>query len=365
MKTVELPTLFSSTSFNKKQYWKIKVEEKEDHAVIVVKYGLLNGKETVVETPIYKGKNIGRSNETTPFSQAVSQAEAKWVKKKHTGYFPQEEQKSFVPLPMLALDFTKRGNSINFPCYVQPKLDGVRAILKDGNLYSRTGHQFPHLTHICNELMKTNLVLDGELYSTLLGFQDIVGIVRKQKIREEDISRLRKIIFVVYDVICLDDDYQNRFVTLNEFFEANSLKFSKLHLTEQCDTRENVEDFLKKYINDGHEGLILRNFTGKYHLNYRSKDLQKYKLFKDAEFLIVGATQGTGIEEGLVIWECETETKTKFTVRPKGSHEERVEYFKNAERYIGKKLTVKFYEYTEDGIPRFPVGIAIRDYEDF
>jgi hypothetical protein len=34
-----------------------------------------------------------------------------------------------------------------------------------------------------------------------------------------------------------------------------------------------------------------------------------------------------------------------------------------ADSFIGKMLTVKYQEMSPDGVPRFPSGIAIRDYE--
>ena len=37
--------------------------------------------------------------------------------------------------------------------------------------------------------------------------------------------------------------------------------------------------------------------------------------------------------------------------------------FKYGRDYIGEMLTVRYQELTDDGVPRFPVGIAIRDYE--
>jgi hypothetical protein len=37
--------------------------------------------------------------------------------------------------------------------------------------------------------------------------------------------------------------------------------------------------------------------------------------------------------------------------------------FDNAEDFMGKLLTVRYFELTNDGVPRFPVGITIRDYE--
>lgn len=117
--------------------------------------------------------------------------------------------------------------------------------------------------------------------------------------------------------------------------------------------------------------MIIRNFEGKYDLKNRSKNLQKYKKFDDDEFKIIGFTEGTGIEDGLVIWICETKEGKTFQVRPKGTHEERRKLFKDAKKYTGKPLTVRFFGYTDDGIPRFPIGyeanifggVAVRDYE--
>jgi DNA ligase-1 len=50
-------------------------------------------------------------------------------------------------------------------------------------------------------------------------------------------------------------------------------------------------------------------------------------------------------------------------VRPRGTHEERAVLLNNAGSYVAKKLTVRYQELTDDGIPRFPVGISFRDYE--
>ena len=33
------------------------------------------------------------------------------------------------------------------------------------------------------------------------------------------------------------------------------------------------------------------------------------------------------------------------------------------EKYINKEATIKFFELTPDGVPRFPYAIAFRDYE--
>jgi DNA ligase-1 len=87
------------------------------------------------------------------------------------------------------------------------------------------------------------------------------------------------------------------------------------------------------------------------------------KTFLDDEFEIVSFTQATGSDAGTVIWECTTPEGNIFSVRPRGTREEKRIYFQNGEDYIGQQLTVRYQELTDDGIPRFPVGISIRDYE--
>jgi DNA ligase-1 len=117
------------------------------------------------------------------------------------------------------------------------------------------------------------------------------------------------------------------------------------------------------FTTQGNEGTIIRNKDGIYKLNHRSSDLQKYKSFQDDEYEIIGFKEGTNTDEGCVIWECKTPNGLEFSVRPRGTKEQRTEWFDNGESYIGSLLTVRYQELTDDGIPRFPVGIAIRDYE--
>ena len=117
------------------------------------------------------------------------------------------------------------------------------------------------------------------------------------------------------------------------------------------------------YVKNGFEGLMIRAPSGRYEPDHRSSSLLKYKTFMDNEYKIVGFKEGKGNDVVTVIFTCETEDGKRFEVRPKGTREERGNMLKNAEKHVGKKLTVKFFELTDEGIPRFPVGLAIRDYE--
>jgi len=373
--TGDFPTLYSKSKGGKTQLWRIKVVKGPgDGATIKTSYGYEGGAIQENEKEITKGK-VKRS----AWEQAVSEAQSDWNKKKDKGY-AESLGNAHVPgvagdaavaahktiLPMLAHDYHKRGKSIVFPAFVQAKLDGVRSIFHSGILSSRMGKPFSGLEHITGELgaaTAAGLILDGEVYSTTLPFQQFVGLVKKKKFTAADMEQLKQVNLWVYD--CVNDKpFEERLAMLKAFFGKHTFAHVKLLPTEEAKTAAELKGFHDAYVAEGYEGLIVRNKKGLYHVNTRSADLQKYKEFQDDEYKVVGFTEGEGHEKGLVIWTCETTEGKKFNVRPRGTHEERAALFKEAETYVGKKLTVRFQELTTgDKIPRFPVGIAFRDYE--
>ena len=135
----------------------------------------------------------------------------------------------------------------------------------------------------------------------------------------------------------------------------------KIVPTYIAEKSQDIKKYHEMFTHEGFEGTMLRNSNAPYAINKRSKDLQKYKDFVEEEFKIIGFHDGVGLEKGLIIWEVENKKGNMFSVRPKGSHELRKDLYKKGKEYIGKLLTVIFQEYTKEGIPRFPVGKAIRD----
>ena len=371
----EFPKLYGKASSGKLKSWEIKVINEKIVKIRSI-YGFVDGKQQITDKEITKGKNIGKANETTPYTQAISEAKSKWTKKYEEGYrenknllqknvYGTKDTKPKTILPMLALDYHKRGKDIVFPCFVQPKLDGVRCIAQGNVLCSRTTKVFEGLSKIKSETEKCPFILDGELYSDTLDFQALTGLIQRKKNIDTDLEK--QINLVVYDIIS-DEDYSVRLEKLKEFFSKNKFKNVKLHLTEECKSKADLKKFHDKYVKQGYEGLMIRNKNGGYKEKYRSKNLQKYKMFEDAEFEIVGFTEGTGIEKGLIIWICKIKNGDTFQVRPKGTHSQRKDLFKKGNQFIGEKLTVKYQELTNDGIPRFPTtphgGLGdIRDYE--
>lgn len=389
-KMSSFPVLFGESSHGKRKVWSIRVEERDSAGVIITEHGYEGGKMVVAERVVSVGKNVGKRNETTPVQQAISEAQSTWKKKCDAGYKQNSASAASesdsdgavtapvsatitIPLPMLAQDFNKRGKSIQFPCYVQRKLDGVRCVAvpsSEGSytLYSRNGKAFPHLQPIRADLnalpSSHKLVLDGELYSNELTFQEIVGLVKKETLRGEDVEKLKKIYLYVYDVVDSEKTNEQRNQTLQSLFQLLPTGSHLKHLeTEVCGSRDAVKEIHAKYVAEGYEGVMLRNMGGKYRVGVRSTDLQKYKEFEDAEYKVTGYKEGDGVEKGCVIWVCETAKGQTFAVRPRGTHEERAATMKEADKYVGKQLTVRFQELTTDGIPRFPVGLTFRDYE--
>lgn len=392
------PTLVGTSSAGKIKKWTIRVNDNNGYSVIVVEHGYENGKMQIITKDIREGKNIGKKNETTPYEQAISEAKAAWLKKQDAGYKIRsggdgsssgsgscsgsgsgyggsgcidcsgnhyDDDIIDIPGPMLAHDYNKRSKSIKFPCYVQRKYDGTRCIGIPGvGLYSRNKKKYPHMQHIMSELQKlpSNIILDGELYSDSLTFQEIVGLVKKQTLSDEDIIKQKQIYFHVYDLI-YDASFQDRYSRLTALFSVNKFNNIKLVKTELCNCENNMKELHDKYVNEGYEGIMLRNMNGDYAVGQRSIHLQKYKQFFDDEYVVTGYNQGDGLEEGCVIWVCKTSSGSEFCCRPRGSREERIRQYNNGDSYIGKMLTVRYQELTDSGVPRFPVGIAFRDYE--
>jgi ATP-dependent DNA ligase len=217
MHTIEtFPVLYGIEKNGKEKMWSAHVETNKDKslAVAVIEFGQVDGKHQIVRREYTEGKNIGKKNETTPVQQCINETKKKWTDKKEKERFSEEKdlgteenkseygssasssssQKKVFPMLANTFEFTKKKkNNIVFPCYVQPKLDGLRCIIyadeKGNPLYqSRTGNYFETMEHMSPELQKIfnlhgndNIILDGELYTMDIPFEELAGIIKKKK----------------------------------------------------------------------------------------------------------------------------------------------------------------------------------------
>ena len=125
--------------------------------------------------------------------------------------------------------------------------------------------------------------------------------------------------------------------------------------------QERLDYLYGLFMECGYEGQMIR-MDAPYE-NKRSKSLLKRKEFVDAEFTILGVIEGNGNLTGKV-GKLQFEINGKpFDSAVNGDWEYIEKLWHSREGLIGKTATVKYFELTEDGIPRFPKVIAIRDFE--
>ena len=276
----------------------------------------------------------------------------------------------------------------------------------------------PKILSLMNEQMdKDGWWLDGELYSHELDFDRISGLARKKKRTQAEDEDTMKLGYRVYDFFSAPTEdfyqvahdngytgdpedivtdykleaidhkspYRVRYGLLALIYRLNqidkipatgdkaeivtSLTTSAVELTENIYVlkEDQLEDIHDLFVDEGYEGLMLRNIDSPYEFS-RSWNLVKYKVMKDSEFKIVDAEQALkGKQKGAIIWICETPQGDRFNVVPNGTIESRkklwAEWEADPKEFIGKELTVQYQELTPKGIPRFPKGLGIRDYE--
>ena len=119
-----------------------------------------------------EGKNVGKVNETTAEEQAMKEAKAEWTKRTERGYFENIKNidKGTIFKPMLANKWEDRKDKVTYPLYSQPKLDGIRCIVKSDGMWTRTGKKIVSAPHIFQALKpyfekNPDLIFDGELYA--------------------------------------------------------------------------------------------------------------------------------------------------------------------------------------------------------
>ena len=392
----DIPTIYGVEKNGKTKVWTARIyrDELNGFATAEIEYGQLDGKKQMTRREYTEGKNIGKKNETTPLQQCVAETRRKWQDKmEKEGYslvVPNSETglnnatnatNATKVFPMLAhtyepLSSKNKKNDIVFPCYVQPKLDGLRCVcymMPCGNsndckvvAQSRTGAYFETVEHICAELrpillQNPGLMLDGELYTTELPFEELAGLIKRKKASDAN-ANVQCIKYHIYDVVVDGVPYSER----HDRIVGAISKADKCHHLEVVHTQliHNANEFKQAfgdYVAAGYEGIMLRNVNGMYRQNYRSHDLQKYKEFVESEYPIVGFKEADGRDKGTVVWVCATDECRQFSVRPRGTQEQRRQWFQDGHKHVGKLLTVIYQELSELNVPRFPVGKAIRD----
>ena len=290
--------------------------------------------------------------------------------------------------PMLATDadLTK----LRFPLLASPKLDGVRAIVRDGVVYSRSNKpipnkfvqkQFGHLNYFDGELI-------AGLPTSATVYRDTVSIVMSDEKPADTVG------FYAFDhVNDLGADYESRasWLTRAVLDELNKDPDAPVCLHEQRDIRHIAEllQYEHDCLEDGFEGLILRDPSAPYKTGRSTVNegyLLKLKRFLDAEATVIGFEErmhngneastnelgrtkrsshaagkiGRGDLGALV---CRFEGVT-FNVGAGFSDDERQRIWNDQAGHLGRIVKFKYFPVGVKKAPRHPVFLGWRDKRD-
>lgn len=359
---------------------------------LITRYGKVGENYKLTERPkTIKTNKSGRSL----FEQALLECRSKdKTQRRNQDYTPDKDQAKFPFKPTLAQEYKpgmisdkENPERISGNWGIEVKLDGIRAIFQlndEGEPEFRSRNKTlikfqDHLYRICKKLLKKIpgcLRLDGELIVDGRSFQDTAKAVRCSKNKNEDEDLVT--MYNIFDFIPVKDKYTyvERLEMIRtayeecvgtDVFETHKgnprcrgvvvLGYIKLKYTEEITT------YLTIFENLGFEGAMLRNLDMKYVFG-RTKELLKVKNFFDDEAVVMEVLEGKGqLEKAAAKFKVKHRTGMIFKVTMSATLEEKREWFRNPETVVGKEVTYKYQEESNDGVPRFGIGLAIRDYE--
>lgn len=359
-------------------YWTIEVTDRAELRIAHAR--TLDGKETARIHPV-EGKNIGRSNETTPLEQAHLEMQSRIKKQLDKGYV---ETLAAAELPVTnTLGFSKpvlatvlekvKPESIDWgTATLQPKLNGNRCLYKDGQLYSRGGKviNLPHVVEAIHAAGLWDLHLDGELYVHGMPLQQINSRVKKL----QDVSL--ELEYHIYDVVDEANSFYVRYV--GEFdlpgcnhFDDHQIQ-GPLWLVPTVEVKglADVMTLERRYTEAGYEGAMLRHGSEGYETGKRSRRLLKVKTYSDAEAEVIGWVERTpNIIEGRgalsnFVWVCKNPFgEGQFEVTAEGNWQDVHDQSLTAEQQIGRQLKFKYFELSTDRIPQQPVALGWKEKE--
>ena len=258
-------------------------------------------------------------------------------------------QKPMVPSP-LPESFDQ------YPYYMQPKLDGFRCLSYYDSLRNRVifqslrGKEFEHTEQFHQLLFPffkqyPHIILDGELYRK--------GAT-SHTIQHEMAQKNPNVMYMIFDMYNVSDSYQTfseRWSLLQSYWKRHGSEMSMNQLyivllpTTLVHNRKERDEVEAMYVKENMEGFIVRLPDGLYEWNKRSRGIYKSKRFYMDLFKIVGMKEGKGQQQGVVIFKlaCLIHPHQTFWAPSTGTIEERRKIYREGEKYVGKKVWVKYY----------------------
>ena len=259
------------------------------------------------------------------------------------------------------------------------KLDGVNlTCFKRGEsiaFFTRQGKQVDGLTDLTEQYKELpDGVYFGEaLYSNEDEAKDRKELYRLSTGELNSKRENKKISHWIFDYQTLEEwdsekfitPYSNTINTLENIFSKNKLKNIKMvPFIYQGTGKEIAFELLKKAKKDGWEGLVLR-YSSSVYQKKRSSDFVKLKPFTEVDLRITGFKEFKHPNQ-LGAFICEDDEHTiNCSVGSGFSKEQRYDFWKRKNEFLGKIVEVQTMEITENKSGqkslRFPVFIRFRD----
>lgn len=370
----------------------------EDHFVIHRETYQLGGKHTQQpDKTVYRGKASRTIKEqvTLEFNHLIKEFCDKGYKKldKVPEEYSNSELEEIVGAyttgadgvikPMLAKQESKVTNRNIFEkeWYASRKIDGLRVLIylgNDGKLHtaSRGAMNYDaamsdileHPTLI--KLLKKNpwLILDGEAYNKNYKLNELSGIARTQKVAK-DYEILQ---FYWYDIVLVNKTFKDRLTIMESIKNALNLKFDPYHNFSDNELRiqfvpqilisgwDNIMQLHNDYVEDGWEGLVIRDPLKTYGPNKRTNAMIKIKQYQVETYKVVDIEQGLRLYDDMCFI-LEMPNGNLFKAKPIGNHEQKVEYTDNFDKFYKNHLgDVKYFSKSEHGVVTQPCFISFR-----
>ena len=264
---------------------------------------------------------------------------------------------------------------------ITTKIDGMRCIMlkESGNVtfWSRQGQKIDGLVDLEEEAkyFPDNLCLDGELIADVGNPDTYKDTMKRARNKDAEKHGLKMMVFDCMSAEEFRNQHSNNAyhkrrdlldcVFNGTWFVHDFKYFEELPILYQGTDTSKIIELLEEQTSKGEEGVMINVWDAPYDFK-RTNNLLKVKKFQDTEVKIIGFQEGTNKYTGtLGALVCEYKYST-VDVGSGFSDALRDEIWANKEAWLGKIITVKYFEETYSsatGLPslRFPVFIRVRE----
>lgn len=288
--------------------------------------------------------------------------------------------------PLLAVEANLE--TLRYPCYVSPKLDGIRVLILDGKAVTR------NLKPVPNRYIRETLEAHADVLNNFDGEIVVGGATAKDCFNKTSSAVMSfegepNFTYYVFDRVA-EGSYVDRWdygASMDDLYENNLPEFVIPIAQLRVENMIELDFYEELFVSKGYEGVMTRSPEGHYKFGRstaKEQILLKIKRFSDAEAVIVdfderlhngneaitnalGHTERSSHKDNMVpmgtlgalVVKCDDFEDT-FKIGTGFDDETRKQIWDNRESYLGKLVKFKYQKCGVKDKPRFPVYLGVR-----